>query len=115
PQRRRRRVAARVPRHQGGLPAHRRRRRRPHLRGGGREGGRLVPQKTGAEALNRRRRSLFGNVEGGSFMERPCPVPLQAPWSPVGYQVVEVAEEYVPGRSDNPPTSHPMREGKRPE
>ncbi len=29
-------------------------------------------------------------------MEIPCPVPLNRPWSPMGYQVVEVANEYVP-------------------
>ncbi len=29
-------------------------------------------------------------------MEVPCPVLLEGPWSPVGYQVVEVAEKTVP-------------------
>jgi hypothetical protein len=29
-------------------------------------------------------------------MRVPCPVPLQSPWSPAGYQVVQVAEEQVP-------------------
>jgi hypothetical protein len=30
-------------------------------------------------------------------MPVPCPVPLQSPWSPVGYRVVEVLDEKLPG------------------
>src|SRR5260221_12284226 len=39
---------------------------------------------------NVRRVGDAGSREG-SRMQVPCPVPLQSPWSPVGYQVVEVS------------------------
>ena len=39
----------------------------------------------------------------------PNPVPLQTPWSPVGYQVVEVAGETVPATLDRPPPRPPAR------
>src|SRR4051812_30324650 len=29
-------------------------------------------------------------------MKVPCPLPLQSPWSPVGYRILEVGEEHVP-------------------
>jgi hypothetical protein len=35
-------------------------------------------------------------------MEVPCPVPLSEPWSPVGYQVVEILDE-KPESPDQPP------------
>ncbi len=37
-------------------------------------------------------------------MKLPCPVPLQNPWSPVGYRVVEVADETSPGAEAGPRT-----------
>src|SRR5262249_8358077 len=50
-------------------------------------------------------------------MEVPCPVPLQRPWSPVGYQVLQVEEDIVltpvagapPGGPDGPPAPPPAR------
>jgi hypothetical protein len=35
-------------------------------------------------------------------MEVPCPVPLQQPWSPVGYQVIEENVPTVPGAATRP-------------
>src|SRR5262249_16295400 len=41
-------------------------------------------------------REPFPNCGGGAAMPVPCPVPLQSPWSPVGYRVVEVLDEKIP-------------------
>src|SRR5262249_36505401 len=50
-----------------------------------------------------------------STMKVPCPVPLQSPWSPAGYQVVEVADEKTPAVPGHAPTTSPARAGKKPE
>jgi hypothetical protein len=44
-------------------------------------------------------------------MRVPCPVPPQAPWSPVGYQVVQVADEQtlVPPAAAQPDRPEPAR------
>ena len=39
----------------------------------------------------------------------PCPVQLQGPWSPVGYRVVEVADEKVPATDPPPQASRGQR------
>ena len=45
-------------------------------------------------------------------MEVPCPVPLLQPWSPVGYQVVQIAEPVPPGAP--PPPPQPWKDRPRP-
>src|SRR5262245_13552275 len=50
------------------------------------------------------------SFDGGPRMEVPSPVWMQGPWSPVGYQVVEVASETDAGpqarrQEDSLPTS----------
>jgi hypothetical protein len=47
-------------------------------------------------------------------MKVPCPVPLQSPWSPVGYQVVEVADEKVPAIPVGRQTSRSAGAGPKP-
>ena len=43
-------------------------------------------------------------------MEIPCPVWPQGPWSPLGYQVVEVADEAVPVTETDQQPRRPSRE-----
>jgi hypothetical protein len=38
-------------------------------------------------------------------MKVPCPLPLQNPWSPVGYQVVEVENANAPDQTGSPPAN----------
>src|SRR5205823_273431 len=57
-QRRRRRLAPRVPRHRRGVPPLRRRRRRPHQPRGSRARRRTAPQQEGQEMMNHRRSLL---------------------------------------------------------
>jgi len=45
-------------------------------------------------------------------MEVPCPVPLLAPWSPLGYRVVEVADKKVPATGTPPPAGRPRKRKK---
>jgi hypothetical protein len=40
-------------------------------------------------------------------MNVPCPVLSRSPWSPVGYQVVEVADEQLPGAQPRPQPAVP--------
>jgi hypothetical protein len=47
-------------------------------------------------------------------MKVSCPVPLQGPWSPVGYQVVETEDANVPGAQVCPPTSRPEGREQQP-
>src|SRR5207244_10400255 len=45
-------------------------------------------------------------------MEVPCPVPLSQPWSPVGYQVLQVGSEQLPPSPppvDAPTSGKPRR------
>src|SRR5260221_4448007 len=60
---------------------------------------------------NVRRVGDAGSREG-SRMHVPCPVPLQSPWSPAGYQVVEMSGAGPPvvglaPDSGNPPVVRP--------
>ncbi len=45
-------------------------------------------------------------------MEVPCSLWPQGPWSPLGYQVVEVVDENVPGTEDGPQPGRPSRRGE---
>src|SRR5262249_14275070 len=67
---------------------------------------RRVITEGGKSRVSRQGRRSF---DGGPRMEVPCPVLLEGPWSPVGYQVVEVAEK------TNPATEPGPRPGRCPE
>src|SRR5262245_11429579 len=41
-------------------------------------------------------------------MQVPCPVPLESPWSPVGYKVVEVRDAKLPAKQEDPQTTPPQ-------
>src|SRR5262249_7735179 len=52
---------------------------------------------------------IQGGFEGGPRMEVSRSVWPQRPWSPLGYQVVEVADEKVPQTEGDPQPSGPSR------
>src|SRR5262245_37190211 len=43
-------------------------------------------------------------------MKVNCPLPLPSPWSPVGYRVVEVADEHGPVCQPHPSTAPPREQ-----
>src|SRR6266545_4876910 len=55
-----------------------------------RQVGAFLYQRT--SATNLFEGAVSPNFDGGRPMKVPCPVPLQSPWSPAGYKVVEVED-----------------------